>query len=663
MKWTSQILLALIILSIGACSYTQKIKDGETAFDRKQYAVAVTMLEDEYNKSSNDKQKARKAYYAAISYKRMGNVKASLPWFRRAYEANFGDEALYEYSKALREDQQYENAATLAEELLRNEPGNTSYRVLYSSCIQAIDWMEEAKDRSEYLIEESEFNSAYDDYAATYYENGTLVFTSDRPGQGGGDNYHWTGRHYGDFYILNQDSDELSRFPKVINSKHYEGTLCFDQSMSKMYFTRCFGEEGQDRYCQIMVTEKIGNSWTEPERLNIMPEEVNYMHPVLSEDGNSLIFSALNDDDGITGYDLYQVDLIKGQWSEPVKLSSRINTQGNEMFPFVHADTIYFSSDYLSGMGGLDIFKVWKRDDGSYSSAQNMKPPINSGADDFAWIVDKKYQSDGTVLQQGYFSSSRQGGAGNDDLYRYQHIYLEPTEEELEEKDKEIEYTLVLEGKVTTPKYEDPEDPNSELIGVNTLANASVSVLFGDSVIYLQTDRKGMFFLDLEWEQRYKFVGSYPEYFVKEKELSTFVFEKDPENPSTVVLLELRLDKIYKNKEIVLKNIYYDFNKWDIRTDAQPTLDTLSDLLRTNPKISIELASHTDCRGEDVYNEDLSQKRAQSAVDYLISNGIDPKRLTAKGYGEYQPSVDCACEDCTEDEHQQNRRTTFKVID
>ena len=144
---------------------------------------------------------------------------------------------------------------------------------------------------------------------------------------------------------------------------------------------------------------------------------------------------------------------------------------------------------------------------------------------------------------------------------------------------------------------------------------------------------------------------------------STKGIGKDPNNPVTTYTVEIILDKIFVNKEIVLDNIYYDFEKWDIRIDAEPTLNELAVILTANPQISIQLGSHTDCRGPGSYNENLSQKRAQSAVDFLITKGISSERLVAKGYGENAPAIDCACNRCTEDEHQSNRRTTFKILE
>jgi peptidoglycan-associated lipoprotein len=169
--------------------------------------------------------------------------------------------------------------------------------------------------------------------------------------------------------------------------------------------------------------------------------------------------------------------------------------------------------------------------------------------------------------------------------------------------------------------------------------------------------------MELAENMDYNFLASLSGYLSNGAKFSTKGIAKDPNNPVQTFEIEIVLDKIYKNREIVLENIYYDFDKWDIRPDAEPTLNRLSEVLKQNPEVRIQLGSHTDCRGNDNYNEDLSQKRAQSAVNYLISRGIDPGRLSALGYGETQPAAECVCTRCTETEHQTNRRTTFKVIE
>ena len=174
---------------------------------------------------------------------------------------------------------------------------------------------------------------------------------------------------------------------------------------------------------------------------------------------------------------------------------------------------------------------------------------------------------------------------------------------------------------------------------------------------------EGVASLDLETETDYSLTASHVGYLNNVGKFTSKGIGKDPSNPVQRFEVEIVLDKIYKNKEITLDNIYYDYNKWDIRSDAQPTLNQLGETLMQNPSIKIQLSSHTDCRGKDDYNTVLSQKRAESAMNYLISRGISADRLGAKGYGESEPAAPCECAKCTEEAHQINRRTTFKVLE
>ena len=173
----------------------------------------------------------------------------------------------------------------------------------------------------------------------------------------------------------------------------------------------------------------------------------------------------------------------------------------------------------------------------------------------------------------------------------------------------------------------------------------------------------GFFRMELAENTDYSFNAALEGYLANSVKFSTKGIAKDPANPVQTFEIEIVLDQIFRNREIILENIYYDYDKWDIRPDAEPTLNRLAEVLRQNAKIRIQLGSHTDCRGNDTYNQNLSQRRAESAVNYLISKGIDPTRLSAKGYGESQPAALCGCATCTEAEHQTNRRTTFKVVE
>jgi len=409
-----------------------------------------------------------------------------------------------------------------------------------------------------------------------------------------------------------------------------------------------------------MMSRKIGDSWNVPVVLNFVKEEVNYGHPAISADGNTLYFSS-NDPDGWGGYDLYASTRVPEGWDEPQLMNRGINTPHNEQFPFVDRDTLYFASSGHTGMGGLDIFKTYRLANGSWSPVYNLKPPINSGGDDFGFIIDARKDNRGDIIQEGYFTSTRNNGRGNDDIYYfYKQI---PPEEPIVETTPPDAYKLLLDGYVLEKNYQTPGDPNSKVLGRKPLDSATVEILFNEQIKKVTVGEDGYFNLELEESTDYYFLADKEGYLKNENRFSTKGIGKDPNRPVQTFEVEIVLDRIFTNTEITLENIYYDFDESFIRDDAKPTLDELAQNLLLNPNIQIQLASHTDCRGNDRYNEDLSQRRAQAAVDYLISRGVQADRLIAKGFGESNPSVDCLCSRCTEDEHQQNRRTTFAIIE
>jgi outer membrane protein OmpA-like peptidoglycan-associated protein len=219
-----------------------------------------------------------------------------------------------------------------------------------------------------------------------------------------------------------------------------------------------------------------------------------------------------------------------------------------------------------------------------------------------------------------------------------------------------------LEGIVKEKIFNEPNNPNSGVDSLAALMGASIQISSADTAFTLGSDIDGTFYAVLDTNTVYYFKASKPGYFITLDTLSTVGIVLNEQHPDTTLSKELVLEKIFTDQEIVLDDIYYDLDKAFIREDAKPTLNKLVDLLKRNPSINIQLSSHTDCQGGTSYNEKLSQRRAESAVQYLIQNGIDPIRLTARGYGESALAVECRCSDCTDDEHQQNRRTTFLVL-
>ena len=412
-------------------------------------------------------------------------------------------------------------------------------------------------------------------------------------------------------------------------------------------------------YCAIYQSDNLGDSWSVPEILPFIEEGINYGHPCITPDGKKLYFSC-NHPDGWGGYDLYEVEKTVDGWGEPKLLSRTINTIGNEQFPSLDGDTLYFSSDFHIGMGGLDVFKTYPYKNGAWAPVNNLKYPINSSEDDFGFIVQTQVQAGGKVLQKGYLSSTRNDGMGNDDIYSFEKVKLPPLPPKPVVK---VEPKMILNGYVLEKIFDDPTDPDSRVLGRKPLSGAEVEIAIGKKKEKVTVGDDGLFTLELDKNTDYDFLAAKENYLKNDANFTTKGIGEDPNNPIQTFEIEIVLDKIFLNREIVLENIYYDLDKADIREDAEPSLNELARNLKLNSEIRIELSSHTDCRATDRYNLNLSQRRAQSAVDYLIAQDIDPSRLIAKGYGESQPAVDCYCSRCTEEEHQENRRTAFRIVE
>ncbi len=638
------------------------------AFDRKQYAVAIPMLKKEYKKSKSRIEKGKLAMMIGESYRHTNQSPASIEWYLTAYDSGAGEEALKQHAYALKRDGQYEAAKTAFKNLGIEIGSPYEYRREIQACELAIGWNKEEETYREYKISPAAFNSADSEYAPTIFSDQQLLFTSDRNAATGEATYNWTGNAFSDIFTVNLNSNEIEGFSPLINSIHNEGTAAFNADYSEMYFSRCYTDEKRgDNYCKLMVSNLKDGAWTIPQPLSFVEDKVNYGHPALSADGETMYFSS-DHPDGWGGYDIYYVEKSLDSWGEPKLMSRDINTQGDEKFPSVDQDTFYFSSDYHAGLGGLDIFSIYKMKNGRWSSPQNLKPPVNSSEDDFGFVVNTLAKKKKGVLESGFFSSSRQDGMGGDDIYQYEKVIppLPPppvTDTLTTEKPKPIVYKMLLDVYVLEKIYKIPDNPNSAILGRRPLGEATLEVSFGDEKKTYPVGPDGLVQIELDEETDYRFFARKNEYLNNTGNFSSKGIGKDPRNPVKKFELEIELDKIFRNTEINLDNIYYDFDDWAIRPDAEPTLNQLATTLARNPNIRIELASHTDCRGRTAYNQTLSQKRAESAVQYLITKGIATDRLTAKGYGESAPAVECNCTLCQEEEHQANRRTTFKVVD
>ncbi len=657
----------LLISIIWGCSTTSRVKDGQTAYSQKQYAKAITMLESEIAETNDPALYASLSYMLGDSYKNINDSENSLKWFIEAAKNNYGPEAFWEMAYALKKKERYEDAILSFRRLEQMTSRTDEIRKEIEKCRQARIWTDEKGDHP-YILEALSLNSPQSDYAPFILNERSIVFTSDRISDIEGDTYHWTGNSFSDLFIAEIDDFSASPFDPSINTIHNEGTACFNRQGNEMFYTRCFSETG-DSYCRILRSVKVGSSWSVGEEVFSMKRNVNYGDPVLIEDDNVLIFTS-DDPTGIGGRDLYySVREDDGSWSDPELMPPYLNSIGNERFPTWHDGTLYYSSDHFAGLGGLDIFKTVLREDGSWTQPENLKAPINSSEDDYSYVVQPVGHYPAGVKLRAFFTSTR-GIFGSDDIYLLTELI---PEDELAEPVDSISADPLVETEqprnyflrvsVFEKIYAIPGDPNSYVVGSRPVPSASVKMVTRYGEELFQTKDDGDILLPLDTTTDYSILVGKEGYLNDRRDFTMEEAGLKNKEDGTVFEVKMEIERLYENIEIVLEDIYYEFDKWDIQESAKPSLNYLINLLNENPAINIQLASHTDCRGEDDYNEDLSRKRAASALDYIVNEGnIDPARLSSVGYGEYRPEIDCICEECSEDEHQVNRRTTFTIV-
>lgn len=670
--------LLLLLVALSSCNRLFRVAiDADTAYRTKQYDTAARLLTERYGNESNPLIRSTIANQIADCYRLSNQTNAAEIWYSKALEYTEDPEVTFRYAEMMKSNGKYDAATKLFKEYSLQKPterARASAQIQASK--QALAWLKEPTPHR--IRNMQAINSPQSDFAPVPYGTDQLVFSSARA-DALGDTYGWTGEKHSDLFVAQRQKNNLyagvKAFGDSINTDYNEGVASFSPDFKEVYFTACGSASERDDFCRIYHTRKNGDGkWLLPEPVELfVADTINVGQPCWAFGGTKLFFSA----DAPNGYgdkDLYVVTKLQnGRWSEPQNLGAEINTDGYEGFPTVAPDgSLYFASSGLAGMGGLDIFRATYTD-GKWRNPQNLRYPTNSAADDFGLVLEPYLRPEliDSVEQIGYFASTRVGGLGNDDIYQWVlpaatkadtptvvQVVLQPP--------KQQPTVYMLQATILQKVLQNPDDPNSAPVGTQALPDAIVQVLGLDAESNISrrlvANAKGMVQLPIEANTDYRIMASAPTYFSQTILTSTKGKNGAP-NDTVWLRTQLVLDKIYQTKEIVLQNIYYDLDKYDIRPDAQPTLNQLAKLLKENPNIRIELASHTDARGSDKYNLNLSQQRAQAAVNYLVTQGIAADRMVARGYGETQLTNRCANGvDCTEEEHQQNRRTTFKVI-
>ena len=640
----TKIILYIIILStltFNVLGQKNTEKSADKKYDQYAYINAIKTYE----------RIAAKGYKSVEMFQKLGNsyyfnaeLEKAAKWYGELFSMtqDIDPEYYYRYAQTLKATSQYAKADEM---LLKfsQKSGNDSRAKLF---IQNRDYLDEIKANSgRYKIQDAGINTKYSEYGGAFYGN-KLVFTSARDtGFLFQRKHKWSNQYFTKIYSSEMTSDSTLGTPKMfaknIKIPFHEASPIFTKDRQTMYFTQnnyLKGKKGKNSekvtLLKIYKAKLIDNKWSNVEELPFDSNNYSVAHPALSLDEKTLYFAS--DMPGTLGQsDIFKCKIDEdGSFGIPENLGTEINTEGRETFPFVSDDNeLYFASDGHPGLGGLDIFYS-KIENGVFSKVKNIGETANSPNDDFGFVIN-------TQTKRGFLTSNREGGKGSDDIYQF----FETRQLNCEQK---------LSGVVT------------DLETGAIIINAKMS-LFNNSFKVLKTttsDKNGYFYFDVECDTNYYIRAEQTDYNTVEKRIE---IPNNSGKTEVSIQLEKNIKEVKNGDDLAktfgIKIIYFDLDKSTIREDAALELEKILDVLLENPNIKINIRSHTDSRASFEYNDQLSEKRAQSTMAWLVNNGIVASRLTAKGFGERELVNKCADNvPCTKEEHQANRRSEF-IID
>ncbi|HQI45128.1 MAG TPA: OmpA family protein [Bacteroidales bacterium] len=623
------IMLSNLIMAQAPKTPLTPLQKADSAFKYKDYHNSILLYQKALKKS---KETGYINFQIGESYKNANNFTEAKKWYDKSSSIGYTNALLnLRLGEMLILSGDYNTAKTYIEKYMAEVPTDPIAKIRLESCNLGIKGQNEKPLLQVHNVKE--LNTVYSDYGVGYLNN-KVIFSSTRSATGVELKIDPnTSQGFSDMYESTYEADKLQytspkKLEGSVNTTFNEGSFSFDSKNKYGYYSQCNGTEGKSRQCNIMYARynETSNSWESSKLISFNSQTYRIQQPSISSDGKTLYFSS-DMPGGFGGADLYKITKLSDTlWGQPENLGSEINTIGNEGFPFISGDTLLvFASDGLPGLGGLDVFTS-KLKSGKFSKPVNVLNPINSSADDFNMIFkDSK--------DEGLFSSNRLGGVGDDDLYSYD---LVPVILTVIGNVKDIKSKKNLENAII---YFKGNDGSLDSATTNSDGNYVFDKLKSKVTYNIKATKQG-------------FLNDSKNISIGEEKYSK-IFDA-----SMGLDVNFELIKISK-EEVKINNILYDYDKWFLREESKKELNHLIHVLKETPNVKVQLSSHTDERGAVKYNEELSQKRAQSVVDYLISSGIDSSRLIAKGYGFSNPLIKNAK---TEDEHQMNRRTTFKIL-
>ncbi|MDG1728666.1 MAG: OmpA family protein [Algibacter sp.] len=630
-------LIILLVFTIGTVSAQKKLAD--KFFSNYGYVKATEL----YKKAFDDGDESEHVLTRlGDCYYNNSNSEKAAYWYSKAVNKfDIDTEHLYRYIQSLKSIGNYTEADVWTKKFIENQNNDSRVRDYDSDNLSEYKDLNAVNESLSISIENLPINSEFSDFGSFIYDN-RLYFASSR-GLDKTKKYGWNKEPFLDlFQVSFEEKDSKLEFgisnlisASEINSDYHEATVAISNDGKTMYFTRDnvtrknklnFDKKGTT-HLKIYKATLIDGNWENIKELSINDEVYSTGHPALSPDNKKLFFVS-DRKGGIGQTDIYEVDILENnKFSTPKNLGSKVNTEGREMFPFISKDSIlYFSSDGRLNLGLLDIFKSDFIKD-SIAEPENLGAPFNSGYDDFAFFG----MSDKENLT-GYFSSNRPGGKGNDDIYSF----------------NAFECSQMITGIAM--------DSISNLV----LADVSIKLInkAGKVINQVKSNENGEYYFEVNCNQQYTVLAEKPDYKKYHKDILTNL-EKEKVNDHNIYLQSLII-----GNQILINPIFFDYDKWNIRTDAEYELENVVDILRLKPDMVIKIESHTDSRGKDSYNLKLSNRRAKSTRDYIISRGINAERIESSiGFGESQLLNKCTNGvKCTPEEHQINRRSYFYIV-
>ena len=642
---------------------TSKSIAADKKYEEYAYADAIKAYEELISKGIKDEKILRRL---GNSYYFIGEFRDALKWYDQLFKINKVQEPeyLYRYAQCFKSVGNYKKADEML--AIFNEKSASEKRA--DLIRNEKNYLEDIKLNSgRFDIADAGMNSPYSDYGSAVYDN-KIIFTSARDTGGvAKNNFKWTNKSFSKLYVADLMPDGNVSEPKIFrrkeNAKYNESTPIFTKDGRTMYFTRNNYTDGKRGASEKQITllklyssELVDGKWINTKELPFNSDQYSTAHPTLSPDEKTLYFAS--DMPGTLGQsDLYKVSINgNGAYGNPQNLGPSINTEARETFPFISEENeLYFASDGRPGLGGLDIFVSKINEDGTFDEVQNVGEPVNSKQDDFAFIINSKNRT-------GYFSSNRTTGHGLDDVYRFSELRRLVCEQELTGTVTDSETNQIL-SNVTLILF-DEDRQNAKQVVTDENGNYVFSKVKCGKNYFIKTSKSDYEIKEVPLSIKKENGKTTLPIAIEKKALplvakTIMIKSKSASVKSTMKPITIGTDLA---KVLKIPMNFFDLGKATIRKTSEPQLQKIVDVLKENQTITLDIRSHTDSRQSDTSNMILSEKRAQSTKDWLVKKGIDGNRLTAKGFGETQLVNKCADGvKCTEEEHQQNRRSEFII--